>query len=67
MAGVSETAQRKEYLVCLRVTWSLPSLSCGSTVEVVLRAGLEAAGPEGQGLMEAAKDGPGITDIGPEF
>lgn len=67
MAGMSETTHRKEYLVCLRVTWSVPSLSCGSMTEVLLCAGLEAAGPDGQGLMGAAKDGPGIIDIGPEF
>lgn len=45
----------------------MPSLSCGSTAEVLLCAGSGVAGPDGQGLMVAARDGPGITDIGPEF
>lgn len=37
MAGVSETNQRKEYLVCLSVAGNMANISCGSTrVKVLL-------------------------------
>jgi len=45
----------------------VPSLSCGSTAEVPPHAGSGLAGPDGQGRMAAARDRPGITDMGTEF
>lgn len=67
MAGMSETNQRKEYLAYPSVAESVPSLLCGSKAKVLLCAGSGVAGPDGQGLMVAARDGPGITDSGPVF